>query len=811
MSSQRVSSIVCLFLGTFFLAAHANFYPERIYKERSKIKLNSGWTFYSEMRGKAPAPGNPYEVGYSDSSWSKVSIPSSATYDAPTKTEEDKTVSGTGNCWYRKTFAIPGAAQHTGKLFLQFDGAMQTATVWLNGNLLGVHDNSGYTGFQLDITDQAVPGKNVLVVKLNNDYSRAIPPGNAGDNTGPDFYLFSGLYRNVWLVCTDKCYIPINGQQISVLRKDSTMTTASRAYIRIRTPVTNEYTTAENVVIQYCIANSDADRGLLVDSSVGTVAAGQTAVFDKTVSFDNPILWSPFNPYLYRLFTRVFADGVVVDDIVDRFGVRWFTWDPNANFKVNDQTVYVRGTCLHQMFPWIENAATPSRFYKDIKLAKDMGANLIRCAHYPRDPAWYNACDEMGMLLLVEIPTWGVGKTSYPDSFWTRESGCIDEMIEVGYNHPSIMGWGLFNEPSAEFTSTITALNNQAHRLDSTRLTYMASNHGDLNIMKIPDIAGLNYLVSSQITVTPIPQRLLNTEFHPGWTTNWTFRGDVKDNIADIANSYWVDWLAVVADARECGGTVWCHADYNSPVNSNAEGVVDDYRIPKSTYYLFRKNWANVPYDNDIPVTGTATALKIEADTNTLVADGSDCAFIYVSVRDSAGRCIHTGYGPTSTTTVNFTVSGNATAFGTTTMKVNGGKCALLIRSTTTPGPILVSASATGLAGASTQITSVADTFNPDDYQFITPVITRAISHVVKNISVVQTGTILRIQAPLTYLTVSDISIINLRGQNVPVSVVAKDRGLRVDAKNLSSGSYVLCIKNALAGKTYLKPFFISK
>jgi hypothetical protein len=811
MSLQRVGSIACLFLGTFFLAAQANFYPERVYKERSKIKLNSGWTFYSEMRGNAPAPGNPYEVGYSDSSWTKVSIPSSANYDAPTKAEEDKTVSGTGNCWYRKTFTIPGAAQHTGKLFLQFDGAMQTATVWLNGNLLGVHDNSGYTGFQFDITNQAVPGNNVLVVKLNNDYSRAIPPGNAGDNTGPDFYLFSGLYRNVWLVCTDKCYIPINGQQISIARKGSSMTTPSKAYIKIETPIKNEYTTAKNVVIQYCIAYDDVDRGFLLDSSVGSVDAGQTTVFDKTVSFDNPMLWSPSNPYLYRLFTRVLADGAVVDDNVDRFGVRWFTWNPNENFKVNDQTVYLRGTCMHQMFPWIQNAATPSRFYKDIKLAKDMGANLIRCSHYPRDPSWYNACDEMGMLLLVEVPTWGVGKTSYPDSFWTRSAGCMDEMIEVGYNHPSIMGWGLFNEPSAEFTGNITALNNQAHRLDSTRLTYMASNRGDLNIMKIPDMAGLNYLTAVNITVTPLPQRLMNTEFHPGWTTSWTFRGDVNDNLTKIASAVWADWQAVVADAKECGGMLWCHADYNSPVTKNAMGAVDAYRIPKNTYYLFRKNWANVPYDNDIPVTGTATALNIKADTNTLVADGADCAFIYVTVRDAAGKCIHTGYGSTSTTTANFTVTGGATVFGGLAVKVNGGKCALLIRSTTTPGPITVSVSSAGLTGASTTVTSVADAYSPDDYQFITPVISKAIPLILRNLSFVQTGNLLRIHTTSKVLTAKDISILNMKGQNVAFSVVAKDRELLVDTKKLASGPYVLCIKNVLNDKACLKKFFISK
>ncbi|MBN2036565.1 MAG: beta galactosidase jelly roll domain-containing protein [Chitinispirillaceae bacterium] len=810
MSSQRAGSIVCLFLGTFFLAAQADFYPERVYKERSKIKLNGGWTFYSEMRGNAPAPGNPYEAGYADSSWTKVSIPSSATYDAPTKTEEDKTITG-GMCWYRKKFTVPATVKHAGKLFLQFDGAMQTATVWLNGYVLGVHDNSGYTEFKFDITDNTVTGDNVLVVRLDNTYNAAIPPGNTGDVYGPDFYLFSGLYRNVWLVCTDKCYIPINGQKISVERKNPAMTTASKAYIKIKTPVKNEYTTAKNVVIQYCIAYGDIDRGLLADSSVGTVAAGQTTVFDTILSFDNPALWSPSNPYLYRLFTRVLADGAVVDDNVDRFGVRWFTWNPNESFKVNDQTVYVRGTCMHQMFPWIQNAATPSRFYKDIKLAKDMGANLIRCAHYPRDPSWYNACDEMGMLLLVEVPTWGVGKTTYPDSFWTRSAGCMDEMIEVGYNHPSIMAWGLFNEPSAEFTGAITALNNQAHRCDSTRLTYMASNRRDLNIMNIPDIAGLNYLTSADITVTPLPQRLVNTEFHPGWTTNWTFRGDTKDDIATIAHSYWSDWLVVVADAKESGGMVWCHADYNSPVTSNAMGVVDAYRIPKSIYYLFRKNWTNVSYDYDIPVTGTARALEIVADTNKLMADGTDCAFIYVTVRDAAGKCIHTGYGSTSTTTVNFTVTGTATPFGSTAVKVNGGKCALLIRSTTTPGPITVSASSYGLTGASTTITSVADTYNPHDYQFITPVIPGGISPVVKNISFVQTGTVLRILAPTKELKARDISILNIKGQNIAFPVVAKDRELLVDTRQLTSGSYVLCIKNALNGKACLRKYFIAQ
>jgi hypothetical protein len=256
---------------------------------------------------------------------------------------------------------------------------------------------------------------------------------------------------------------------------------------------------------------------------------------------------------------------------------------------------------------------------------------------------------------------------------------------------------------------------------------------------------------------------------------------------------------------------MWCHADYNSPITGNPQGAVDAYRIPKNTYYLFRKNWANVPYDNDLPISGTATALKIEADTNKLAADGSDCAFIYVTVRDAAGRCIHTGYGTTSNTTVKFAVTGNATFFGDSSVKVNGGKCALLIRSTTTPGPITITASATGLTGATAAVQSVTDTYDPNDYQFITPVIARSISPVVKSLSFAQRGGMLRIKTPLQKLMEGDISILNIRGQNIVPSITIKNRELLVDTRNLADGPYVLSIKNVTDGKAYLRKFIIAK
>jgi hypothetical protein len=160
---------------------------------------------------------------------------------------------------------------------------------------------------------------------------------------------------------------------------------------------------------------------------------------------------------------------------------------------------------------------------------------------------------------------------------------------------------------------------------------------------------------------------------------------------------------------------------------------------------------------------------------------------------------------------VNFAVTGNATAFGSTSVKVNGGKCALLIRSTTTPGPITVTASAAGFSNVSTQITSVADTYNPDDYQFLTPVILQTISPRVKNLSFVQTGTMLRIQTPSISLKARTISILNIKGQNLAVPIIAGDGELRVDTRGLACGSYILYVKNVLNSKVYSRQFFISQ
>ena len=176
-------------------------YPVYSQTLKRKAGFNLNWKFYKGDPGVTAAT-----VGFNDAAWSIVTIPHSASYDSINYDAEKNMYQGT--CWYRKSFVIPTSAK---RVFIEFEGAMQTADLWVNGDSIGRHINSGYTPFSYEISSHLVRGgNNVLALRLNNVYSADIPPGR----TGPDFLLFGGLSRSVWLRFKDSVYIPINGQQI---------------------------------------------------------------------------------------------------------------------------------------------------------------------------------------------------------------------------------------------------------------------------------------------------------------------------------------------------------------------------------------------------------------------------------------------------------------------------------------------------------------------------------------------------------------------------------------------------------------------
>ncbi len=228
---------------------------------------------------------------------------------------------------------------------------------------------------------------------------------------------------------------------------------AASAKVHITTPVTS--ITPGTITVRYPLPTPPPTSRAAIITGGQTItlpSANGRAVFD-TLLRSNPVLWTTHAGTLLSLYAGI-PEGSLVDDYVDRFGVRWYTWTPQAGFALNGVSDTLRGVSLHQSFGWIESALPSSRYFKEVGLVKQMGANLIRCAHFPRDPSFYNACDELGMLVMVEVPTWGcclANGWTYPDSLFLHLDSCMRELIEVSYNHPSIIAWGLFNEPPAPY------------------------------------------------------------------------------------------------------------------------------------------------------------------------------------------------------------------------------------------------------------------------------------------------------------------------------------------------------------------------
>ncbi|MBN2036826.1 MAG: beta galactosidase jelly roll domain-containing protein [Chitinispirillaceae bacterium] len=695
-----------IFLCMLSFTLHPEIYqPPVPQKLERKTNMNMNWHFYrGTLSGAEKAEYNDSGTG-----WSSVALPHSCSYDsAPVVvTGEANWASEAnyykGNCWYRKTFGVP---ENTKKLFIEFEGAMQVATVYINGNRVGLHDNSGYTPFYFDITKHIIRGENnVVAVMLDNSLDNDIPPGSTPAR--PDYLLYSGLYRSVWLHAKDSVYIPIYSQHV---RTDNV--SASSAQVHAITPVTNDGATEKKVTVTVTLYDS-THTGVINKSSTLPIPAKSTDTVDiLTDAVANPHLWSPSDPYMYSVQTVVSVDGATVDSVVEPCGFRFISWTagPGGSFTLNGSRLEIRGMNVHQFQGWMENAVPDTRLYLEVKLVKSMGCNSIRCAHYPRSQSFYDACDKLGMLVYVEPPTWGWGYT--PSArLWSRLDSCIKEMVTSARNHPCVYLWGLYNEPAtnSNFTSQMTVLNNTAHRLDPTRFTVLANFRTGTAARTVPDVQGLNYATAGDANA-----RWLNTESRTGFYWH-SYRGspvDLDTSHVDHENgNAYQQWLQMAftmnTSDQLSGGYFWCFKDYNSPCNLEGnEGVVDRLTVPKTIFYMFRQYWTGL--DPDYPRNVTPTTIELRSDTlGPLHANGADVFLLTTTMRDGAGSQSSTANGP-----VTYTVSpaSGATIFGGNRQPAYAGRAGVFLRTTTTPATITVTAAYGNLPPASITLTTVQDT-----------------------------------------------------------------------------------------------------
>jgi beta-galactosidase len=426
------------------------------HEARQVLSADANWKF---LLGDPIGTEGP---SFHDADWRSVDLPhdwsieSKPEKDNPGGAGEGFFPGGTG--WYRKTFGAP--TEWKGKrVRVEFDGVYKSATVYLNGHKLGDHPY-GYTGFTFDLTsDLNFSSSNVLAVRVDN---------SAQPNSR--WYSGSGIYRHVRIVVTNPLHVAHWGVFVST--PEATNTSAK---VHMRTRVANELRQESEVTVETTLFDKDGHKVGGAESKL-TLSPGDETESEQEIVVANPALWSPDSPTLYRAVTRIKKDGKIVDQLETPFGIRTLAWSAEKGLLLNGNSIKLTGGSVHHDNGPLGAAAFDRAEVRRVELLKAAGMNAVRTAHNPPSPAFLDACDRLGLLVLDEpFDVWKAHKVKFDygsdfDGWWKQD---ISSMVLRDRNHPSIVIWGIGNEiPELEVYKG-AALGKQlaaeVRSLDSTR------------------------------------------------------------------------------------------------------------------------------------------------------------------------------------------------------------------------------------------------------------------------------------------------------------------------------------------------------
>jgi beta-galactosidase len=513
---------------------------------RREPLFDQGWRFH---RGGAEGAEAMF---FDDSGWRTVDLPHDWSIkdlpgtDSPFDPNAISQVSGGftagGTGWYRKSFTLP-ADQQGRRVILQFDGAYMNAAVWVNGKSRGTHPY-GYTPFWFDVTeDVSFSATNILAVKIANE----------GRNSR--WYSGSGLYRHVWLKFLDPVHVAQDGICLT-----TPQISPAGAKIRLQIELANQSQSAAPIRLVNRVVGNQGNE-VARDETEELLAANGSQEVTREWAVNNPVLWSVEQPALYTNITEIFRDGRLADRVTTPFGIRQISFDTKKGFRLNGRPLKLRGGCLHGDNGPLGAASFDRAEERKVQILKASGFNAVRCAHNPPAPAFLEACDRLGLLVVDEaFDMWDMGKN--PDDYhlyfrdwWGKD---LRNMIERDRNHPSVILWSIGNEIPGRETPPVVAtakrLSEFVRQLDPTRPVTAAVN--GLKPDKDPffaalDIAGYNYAVGGDHGIKDI------------------YRVDhqrVPGRIMVCTESYpletFASWMAVLDHPYVIGDFVWTGWDY---------------------------------------------------------------------------------------------------------------------------------------------------------------------------------------------------------------------------------------------------------
>ena len=601
---------------------------------RNVYNFNPGWRFHKGDVAGAEA------LNFDDSAWQVVSTPHTVELE-PAEASGGRNYQGIA--WYRKHFVVPAAMQ--GQLVtVYFEAIMGKQEVFLNGKLVRKHAG-GYLPFSVNLTDYGIKAgdKCVLAVMTDNSNDKNYPPGKPQYTL--DFAYHGGIYRDVWLIGKSDVSITdaleankVAGGGVFV---HFDQISEKKAQVFVDTEVKNSGTARRVVTVETTLTDASGKKVKQTSSRV-MLNVGESVTVKQKMQVSNPHLWSPDSPYLYRVESRVTEGKLALDGGVTRVGIRKAEFKDKDGFWLNGKPFgQLVGANRHQDFAYVGNALPNSQQWRDAKRLRDAGCRIVRVAHYPQDPSFMDACDELGIFVIVATPGW---------QYWNKDpefARLVHEntrmMIRRDRNHASVLMWEpILNETRYPLDFALEALQITKDEYPYPGRPVAAADVHSEGVKEHYDVV---YGWPGDDVKGVARQCIFTREFGENvddWyahnnnnraSRSWGERPMLVQALS-LAKSY--DEM-YQTNGQFIGGAQWHPFDHQRGYHPDPYwgGIFDAFRQPKYAYYMFRSQTAanlNHPLAESGPMVYIAHEMSQFSDKDVVVF--SNCDSVRLSIYD---------------------------------------------------------------------------------------------------------------------------------------------------------------------------------
>lgn len=545
------------------------------------IPLDREWNFR-----RLPSP-----VG-----WAGVGLP-----HIPFVADPDGTGHWFGECEYQRTVQWPAGAP-TGRCALHVGAAMHTALVMVDGAVVGRHVG-GYLPFEIDLTAALRDGlSHLLTLRLDNRDNAEVPPGKPYADL--DFCWYGGLYRGAEL----RCYPPLHitdpvGAAVTAgggVFVRTLSASPESAQVSIKTHVQNSAGAHQrfDLVVEILDGTRPVSQATQRDLAV---AAGTSLSVETEVEIARPDLWSPVAPALYHArVTLRSAGGAALDAQTVRFGVRRIAFSRSGGFTINGRRPRLRGTNRHQEYPGVGYAVPHAAQRRDARRIKEAGFDYVRLSHYPQAPAFLEACDELGIVVMNCIPGWQfMGGAQFRETSFQNAR----DMIRRDRNHPCVVLWELsLNETQMDdaFMDRMHAIGHEEYPgdqmftcgwIDRYDVFIHSRQHGEIHTWQngdralvIAEYGDWEFYASNK----GFDQKT-GAGIHAAWSHGRQRRRDGERGLRQQVSNHIIALNDTLSSPAVLDGQ-WAIFDYARGYDPDraACGVMDIFRLPKFSYYFYR-------------------------------------------------------------------------------------------------------------------------------------------------------------------------------------------------------------------------------